>query len=207
MPVLPLVGSTMTVSLSIFPARSPASIIAKPMRSFTLAIGLKNSHLASTVAWSLGIKRLIRTSGVPPIVSVMSLKIRPWGFSGIISPDKLVQIGRAGCPDRHDQVRINQLQLAVFVEHPNRHAGPFKRREIRMPNLNRPAIRKIQNERLKRLPHEKRSQLRGIHQADSLDLGSSSSSTASFTHSGLKSSIFDPSVATRIAFFSGEIAR
>jgi hypothetical protein len=54
MPVLPLVGSTMTVSRSMRPSRSPASIIARPMRSFTLASGLKNSHLASTVACSFG---------------------------------------------------------------------------------------------------------------------------------------------------------
>src|SRR5213075_2706500 len=40
--------------------------------------------LASTTAWSRGISRLIRTSGVPPMVSVMSLKMRPWGFRGML---------------------------------------------------------------------------------------------------------------------------
>src|SRR4051794_21526288 len=84
MPVLPLVGSTMTVSLSTLPSRSAASIMATPMRSLTLARGLKNSHLARTVACSLGMRRLMRTRGVPPMVSVMLLKIFPCGFSGII---------------------------------------------------------------------------------------------------------------------------
>ncbi len=36
MPVFPLVGSRMIVSGLIFPARSAASIIDTPMRSFTL---------------------------------------------------------------------------------------------------------------------------------------------------------------------------
>src|SRR5688572_9638470 len=83
MPVLPLVGSMMTVSLSMRPARSTSSIIATPMRSLTDASGLKNSHLASTTPCPGGTRRLIRTSGVPPLVSVMSLKTRPWGFRGI----------------------------------------------------------------------------------------------------------------------------
>ena len=39
MPVLPLVGSTITVSGPIVPSRSAASIIATPMRSLTLAPG------------------------------------------------------------------------------------------------------------------------------------------------------------------------
>jgi hypothetical protein len=38
------------------------------MRSFTLASGLKNSHLAEHGRVLLGISRLIRTSGVPPMV-------------------------------------------------------------------------------------------------------------------------------------------
>ena len=83
MPVLPLVGSTIMVSTPILPARSAASIIARPMRSLTLESGLKNSHLANTVACPAGISRLMRTSGVPPMVSVMFSKIRPWGFIAI----------------------------------------------------------------------------------------------------------------------------
>jgi len=40
MPVLPLVGSSTIVSGLISPARSAASIMATPMRSFTLLAGL-----------------------------------------------------------------------------------------------------------------------------------------------------------------------
>ncbi len=49
MPVLPLVGSTMTESWLISPSLSAASIMASPMRSFTLARGLNDSSLATTV--------------------------------------------------------------------------------------------------------------------------------------------------------------
>ena len=50
MPVLPLVGSTITLSPVSLPACSAFSIMLKPMRSFTLPSGFMNSHLASTVA-------------------------------------------------------------------------------------------------------------------------------------------------------------
>ncbi len=67
MPVLPLVGSMMCVSALILPSRSPASIIATPMRSLTLLSGWKNSHLANTVAWPAGTRRLMRIIGVSPM--------------------------------------------------------------------------------------------------------------------------------------------
>ena len=71
MPVLPDVGSTMVVLGPTLPARSAASIMERPMRSFTDESGLKNSSLASTSAFAL--KRAdslgSRTSGVSPIVS------------------------------------------------------------------------------------------------------------------------------------------
>ena len=54
MPVLPLVGSMMTVSLSILPSRSAASIMARPMRSLTLPAGLKYSSLARPRRRSVG---------------------------------------------------------------------------------------------------------------------------------------------------------
>ncbi len=50
MPVLPDVGSTMTLPGPIVPSASMASIMATPMRSLTLESGLKNSSLASTSA-------------------------------------------------------------------------------------------------------------------------------------------------------------
>jgi hypothetical protein len=63
MPVLPEVASRMWVSLLILPGRSPASIMETPMRSLTLPRGLKNSHLARTMAPPAGTMRLILTSG------------------------------------------------------------------------------------------------------------------------------------------------
>ncbi len=49
-PVLPLVGSTITVSGLILPAASAASIMATPIRSLTDQSGLKFSSLATTSA-------------------------------------------------------------------------------------------------------------------------------------------------------------
>ena len=73
MPVLPLVGSTMVVPSLIRPLASIASIIETPMRSFTEAIGLKNSSLASTtpLGFSSAVSRGRRISGVSPMVSRM----------------------------------------------------------------------------------------------------------------------------------------
>src|SRR5258708_8964948 len=60
-------------------AASMASIMATPMRSLTLAAGLKNSSLAKIVALTpcrSGSRRR-RTIGVSPIASVMESKTRP----------------------------------------------------------------------------------------------------------------------------------
>ena len=72
MPVLPLVGSMISVSSEIMPAFSAASIIARPMRSLTLENGLKNSSFSSTVACPGGMSRLSFTSGVSKVVWTMS---------------------------------------------------------------------------------------------------------------------------------------
>ena len=75
MPVLPEVGSTMTVPCLSTPASSMASIMATPMRSFTDETGLKNSSLHSRLAltpWALA-SRSMRTSGVSPMVSMIEL--------------------------------------------------------------------------------------------------------------------------------------
>ena len=72
MPVLPLVGSSSTVSGSIWPSRSAASIMATPMRSFTLPQGLKLSSLATSRPGRPAPMRLSRTSGVRPTSAVMS---------------------------------------------------------------------------------------------------------------------------------------
>ena len=74
-PVLPLVGSTTMVSGLIRPAFSAASIIATPMRSLTLADGLKDSSFPRTSAPAPSVTWRSRTSGVLPVSSVMSLAI------------------------------------------------------------------------------------------------------------------------------------
>jgi hypothetical protein len=74
MPVLPEVGSTKVVRPGrIRPAASSASIIATPIRSLTLPIGLKNSSLARTLATMPFSRANLSslTSGVSPIVSVI----------------------------------------------------------------------------------------------------------------------------------------
>src|SRR5579864_9383015 len=100
MPVLPLVGSTSTfLPGAIFPSRSSASIMATPMRSFTLPIGLKNSSLNSRSALTPAAcgMRAMRTSGVSPMVSVMELKMRPRpGRCSRESDDEVRAIGSLG---------------------------------------------------------------------------------------------------------------
>ena len=72
MPVLPLVGSMMVVRPGAMrPSRSAASIIASPMRSLTLPPGLKDSSLPYTSAPLSSEILFRRSSGVPPISSVM----------------------------------------------------------------------------------------------------------------------------------------
>jgi len=66
-PVLPLVGSSTMVSGPSRPPRSAASIMATPIRSFTLPAGLKDSSLATTCAAAPSVTRRSRTSGVLPI--------------------------------------------------------------------------------------------------------------------------------------------
>src|SRR5262245_51289345 len=77
MPVLPLVGSTIVVLPGLIrPSRSAASIMARPMRSFTLAAGFRLSSFATTSARTPPVTLLSRTSGVCPISSVMFFAIR-----------------------------------------------------------------------------------------------------------------------------------
>ncbi len=73
MPVLPLVGSMMTVSFFRMPRFSASSIMAMPMRSLTLPSGLKNSHLSRMVAGKPAVTLFNLTSGVRPTVSTMLL--------------------------------------------------------------------------------------------------------------------------------------
>jgi hypothetical protein len=79
MPVLPDVGSISTVSALITPAFSIAITIAAPMRSLTLAAGLKYSSLARMVALTPCASGNLRkrTIGVSPIASTMESNTRP----------------------------------------------------------------------------------------------------------------------------------
>ena len=75
LPVLPLVASTITVSLLILPACSAASIMASAIRSFTLLPGLKNSSLTAICAFKPSVRRFNFTKGVLPISSVILFAI------------------------------------------------------------------------------------------------------------------------------------
>src|SRR5262245_12621594 len=71
MPVLPLVGSTIVDTPgSIRPSRSAASIIARPIRSFTLFAGFALSSLATMRGRTPAGMRLSCTRGVRPTSSV-----------------------------------------------------------------------------------------------------------------------------------------
>ena len=72
-PVFPLVASTMIPPGLRAPEASASSIIEIAIRSLTHESGLKLSSFTSTSAPPAGPIRLIRTSGVLPMVSVMSL--------------------------------------------------------------------------------------------------------------------------------------
>ena len=70
MPVLPEVGSMMVVLGVMRPSFSPASIMAAPIRSFTLPSGLKNSAFTATVAGRPAETRWSLISGVRPTVAM-----------------------------------------------------------------------------------------------------------------------------------------
>ena len=72
-PVLPLVGSTITVSFLMSPLSSASTIMATPILSLTLAMGLKDSSLATTSAFAPSVMWFSLTSGVFPISSLESL--------------------------------------------------------------------------------------------------------------------------------------
>ena len=70
MPVLPEVASTTVWPGSSVPRRSASSMIAIARRSFTDDSGLKNSHF-TYISTCAGASRLMRTTGVRPIVARM----------------------------------------------------------------------------------------------------------------------------------------
>ena len=79
MPVLPLVGSTITIPGFSVPRSIASSTIAAPMRSFTELKGLYPSCLTATRAASPLVRRVSWTRGVLPTVAVTSAKMRVAG--------------------------------------------------------------------------------------------------------------------------------
>src|SRR5881296_1377683 len=109
-PVLPDVASTIRPPGLRRPSRSAASIIAKPIRSFTEPPGLKNSALAYTGVRIPCVTRFSRTSGVQPIVS----RMLPYGlvWDGIRIP-----LGRAvrdgACRVQRSQDRVPRRRRRI----------------------------------------------------------------------------------------------
>ena len=77
MPVLPLVGSTISTPGFSTPRCSASQIIDAPMRHLTEYAGLRPSTFASTVAGAPSVMRFTLTSGVRPMLSELSLNRRP----------------------------------------------------------------------------------------------------------------------------------
>src|SRR5512133_1018740 len=116
MPVLPLVGSTISDRPgSIRPSPSAASIIATPIRSLTEPPGLKYSSFAQTSASTASVRRRSATIGVLPTVSLASRAIRaPISVGGV-----------AG-------MRL-KLPPARSARHRARHAGQAGQRLAHLP--------------------------------------------------------------------------
>src|SRR5580692_4721495 len=76
MPVLPLVGSISSLPAVSMPLFSASHTMAAPMRHFTEYAGLRPSIFPSTRALAPSVTRLRRTSGVRPILSELSSKMR-----------------------------------------------------------------------------------------------------------------------------------
>ena len=86
MPVLPDVPSMMVPPGFSRPSRSASSIIFRAMRSLIELPGLKVSTLASTSALMTPfVRRLMRTSGVLPMVSRMVSQIGLVMMSGMMA--------------------------------------------------------------------------------------------------------------------------
>ena len=98
MPVLPLVGSTITEPGAILPSASAASIIATPMRSLTEPPGLRYSSFATTSPPIPSPSRCSATSGVLPTAPEASGERRRPRVLGIGAHGPETS-GRLGCAD------------------------------------------------------------------------------------------------------------
>jgi hypothetical protein len=134
-PVLPLVGSiTVTSRLPCFsfPCASAAQIIDAPIRHFTEYEGLRPSIFANTIPGNPAVIRLMRTSGVRPMLKLLSSNIFPMSIL-LLSLVRLATTGkrqgrsldldgphthpRGGCLARFFALSEDLLcQLIVFLE-------------------------------------------------------------------------------------------
>src|SRR5437762_54920 len=130
MPVLPLVGSTITERRSsILPSASAASIIATPIRSLTDPPGLKYSSFTQTSARRPAASRCSATSGVPPTVADASGLIFRVGALPAIGPRYRYPAPSpaGGLPPREQAPAQQQSKTGVeklsLAPHRNREAG------------------------------------------------------------------------------------
>src|SRR6267378_3573219 len=117
-PVLPDVASTIRPPGFRRPSRSAASIIARPIRSFTEPPGLKNSALAYTGVRIPSVTRFSRTRGVQPIVS----RMLPYGlmWDGIrIRLHRAVRDGACRVQNRRERVSLGRRRVARRRAHGN----------------------------------------------------------------------------------------
>src|SRR5262249_50802424 len=101
-PVLPEVGSTIVPPGSSFPSRSAASIIERPIRSFTDPPGFRNSSFARIVPGTSREIRSSRTMGVLPTRS------RTLGSSRDIPLSLYLRLGRYRLPCGGELVPLDQ---------------------------------------------------------------------------------------------------
>src|SRR5664279_5115520 len=111
----PTSGNTGIALAMVCAARSAASIMDTPMRSFTLCAGLKNSSLATTCATVPSVTRFSRTSGVSPISWVMSSAMRI-----VLVPD-IDHMLRHWGPNTRKPIRLVEMSIACVGSAQTRH--------------------------------------------------------------------------------------
>src|SRR6187200_452042 len=132
-PVFPLVGSTMVPPGASFPSLSACSIMRRPIRSFTLPPGFRNSSLARSVGSTSRESRWRRTSGVFPTRS------RTVGWSPAIGRnDKACASVPEVAPGREDDRALGLLDRRDDLVVPLRAAGLDDRPDAGLERESRP---------------------------------------------------------------------
>src|SRR5581483_9465184 len=158
--------SIRTVFLVILPDLRPSSIIEKPMRSFTLESGLKNSSLRRISACALcaAAVRFRRTSGVLPMVSVMSLWILAMvgkggplgssapGCAGELAQRSALHLSRSNRVILVERMRLPQPQRNEIADL-ERHRVELGAGDLRLHGFPRAHL----------LEHQARRRARGVH--------------------------------------------